>query len=121
MVRPEEEVTAGVEAAMVHSNALDSDVVRRHFRNDFSGQIDKGCQIEERARWVLRTRIIVLLKSFAENFKGTAELLGSETGVEGKEDLNNFDNLVRVFGDGTHLDVYGGMQKLSLRFTGYQD
>jgi hypothetical protein len=46
MVRPEEEVTAGVEAAMVHSNALDSDVVRRHVRNDFSGQIDKDFNLK---------------------------------------------------------------------------
>jgi hypothetical protein len=35
MVRPEEEVMAGVEAAMVHSKALESDVVRGHVRNSF--------------------------------------------------------------------------------------
>lgn len=33
-VRPEEEVMAGVEAAIVHSKALESDVVSCHVRNN---------------------------------------------------------------------------------------
>jgi len=77
------------------------------------GPMDKDYQIEERTRRFLYTRITVLLKSFAEDFKGTAELLGSEIGMEGKEDLNNFDNFVRVFGNGTHLGFYGVCESLA--------
>lgn len=49
------------------------------------------------------TWIIDLLKSFAENFEGSAELLSSEIGIEGEEDLDDFDGFVRVFCYCTHL------------------
>jgi hypothetical protein len=75
--------------------------------------MDKDCPTEEKQRWVLHTRVIVLLESLAEDFKGTAELLGSETGMEGKEDLNDFDDFVGVLGNCTHLDVYRGMRRSS--------
>lgn len=49
------------------------------------------------------TGIIVLLQSPGKNLERATELLSSEIGMEGEENLDNFDELVGMFCNCTHL------------------
>ena len=67
------------------------------------GQSVVGISLSRNRNGLWLARIIVLLQSPGENLERATELLSSEIGMEGEENLDDLDGLVGIFRNCTHL------------------